>query len=128
MLPNVSVYKVFFLCFPGVAPVDKGLRTDSLCATCAFLRWWLLVPVLEIVFAFHVFPAALLVQEMDISCGKKLITFYNAVLRRCTIQFWFVPLEKLEMLGSIVSRLAHYDAVVNLSTLCNRGIFWQGTC
>ncbi len=36
--------------------------------------------------------------------------------------------EKLEMLGSIVSRLAHYDACVNLSTLCKRGIFWQGTC
>ncbi len=36
--------------------------------------------------------------------------------------------KKLEMLGSIVSRLAHYDACVNLSTLCNRGIFWQGTC
>ncbi len=26
---------------------------------------------------------------------------------------------KLEMLGSIVSRLAHYDAYVKLSTLCN---------
>ncbi len=35
--------------------------------------------------------------------------------------------NKLEMLGSIVSSLAHYDAGVNLSTLCNRGIFWQGT-
>ncbi len=34
--------------------------------------------------------------------------------------------KKLEMLGSIVSRLAHYDTCVNLSTLCNRGIFWQG--
>ncbi len=34
---------------------------------------------------------------------------------------------KLEMLGSIVSRLAHYDACVNLSTLCKSGIFWQGT-
>ena len=32
-------------------------------------------------------------------------------------------LEKLEMLGSIVLRLAHYDACVNLSTLCKRGIF-----
>ncbi len=28
--------------------------------------------------------------------------------------------QKLEMLGSIVSRLAHYDACVNLSTLCKR--------
>ncbi len=37
-------------------------------------------------------------------------------------------MEKLEMLGSIVSRLAHYDACVNLSTLCKSGIFWQGTC
>ncbi len=36
--------------------------------------------------------------------------------------------NKLEMLGSIVSRLAHYDPCVNLSTLCKRQIFWQGTC
>ncbi len=32
-------------------------------------------------------------------------------------------LRKLEMLGSIVSRLAHYDACVNLSTLCKHRFF-----
>ncbi len=31
--------------------------------------------------------------------------------------------KKLEMLGSIVSRLAHYDACANLSTLCKHGFF-----
>ncbi len=30
---------------------------------------------------------------------------------------------KLEILGSIVSRPAHYDACVNLSTLCKHGFF-----
>ena len=35
----------------------------------------------------------------------------------------FYTVNKLEMLGIIVLHLAHYDACVNLSTLCKSGIF-----
>ncbi len=58
------------------------------------------------------------------SAPKNLYTFFLFIKKEKEASFENLPVViKLEMLGSIVSRLAHYDACANLSTLCKHGFF-----